>query len=129
MVTGRGVHLSCTTTTMNHYHDNLFPGGAGQEQGPGFLVRGHLAETNWIMAVLGFEIDYNNYTQQPCLNLAALTKSSCKIGIPFSNVLHSPIVAAIQEFHFYHNCGVHHAFVSLQLQLQTDGNGQDAQLH
>ena len=57
---------------MHHHHDHHddpVTGGAGQEQDPGFLVQGHLAETGWIIAVLGFEIDYNNYTQQPCLKL------------------------------------------------------------
>ena len=47
----------------HHHHDHHDPfntGGAGQEQGPGFLVRGHLVETGWIIAGLQFAIHYKN---------------------------------------------------------------------
>ena len=42
----------------HHHHDHHDPfntGGAGREQGPGFLVRGHLVETGWIIAGLSLQ--------------------------------------------------------------------------
>ena len=54
------------TQEDNNYHRNHhsdhdpFTGEAGQEQDPGFLVQGHLAKTDWIIALLGFAINYNN---------------------------------------------------------------------
>ena len=47
----------------HHNHYDLFTGGAGQEHDPGFLVRGHLDETSWIIADMGFAINYDNYTE------------------------------------------------------------------